>query len=247
IEGIGPLDTHHKDGWYFTTMGKLSSGVRINSAADDPAGLVISERLRSRIAELNGEIQNTTNNVFKYDYASAALGGLRSQLNSLRSLALAAANAGGNTETMQQTFEQSAQETVATYNQAVTDAEYNGARLFDGSAGALGTLPLVENIDLSSPEKAQDAIATIDEALQQVNSLDVQIGSTVKDRFQSELASLETERQNLLAADSVIRDTDYAVGISRLVRSRIAVQVSTALLAQGNLNGQLVLGLLDSK
>ena len=86
----------------FKSMEKLSSGLSINSAADNPAGLIISEQLRSQIAGLNQRIANVTSSIHKYQTASSSISMLRTSLIELRSLALGAANEGLNSEAAQQ-------------------------------------------------------------------------------------------------------------------------------------------------
>lgn len=231
----------------FRSFQKTTSGLAINSAADDPAGLVISERLRTRIASLNQEIENTTNNIFAHRVAASTVDGLRSGLQQIRSLAVAAANGGGNSPEAQASYARAAGDLVTRFNDAVKASKYNGIKLVKGIESALGDLPLLEDVDLSSPKSAEDAIAIVDDAMQQLDDTAVRIGSTIENDLESRLASLETERQNLLAAESVIRDTDYAVELSNLVRSRISVQVSAALLSHSALNGEAVLGLLNNR
>jgi len=121
----------------FAAMEKLSSGLRINRASDDPAGLVISEQLRAQIASMNQEIENISANINKYHTADSLVGALREQLIELRSLAVGASNTAFNSDDAQAAYTRSAELMADGYNRIAANFEYNGAKLFDGSEGSL--------------------------------------------------------------------------------------------------------------
>ncbi len=231
----------------YKSLERLSSGLAINSADDGPAMLIISERLRTQIASLNQEIENKAAQSYKYQTASSHLMGYRSQLTELRTLALGAANEGVNSEDAQLAYANEAQNMVAYYNEAVASAEYNGATLFDGSSGSLGDLAALEGIDLSSAEAAQASVAVIDEAIAQVDSLQVDIGSTQRYEFESQIASMRVTSQNLQAAESSIRDTDYAMEFSQFLAEQIKYEAGLAILSYWAMSSNSVLQLLGSK
>ncbi|MEW6412539.1 MAG: flagellin [Candidatus Zixiibacteriota bacterium] len=231
----------------YKSLEKLSSGFKINSASDGPAMLIISERLRSQIASLNQEIENRVAQVHKYDTASSHLMTYRHQLTELRTLAIGAANEGVNSEAAQEAYALEAQNMVTYYNEAVGSAEYNGAMLFDGSAGSLGDLAALEGIDLSSAETAEASIAVIDEAIAEVDSLQVEIGSTQRYEFQSQIASMRVTSQNLQAAESSIRDTDYAMEFSNFLAQQIKYEAGLAILSHWAMSSNSVLQLLGSR
>ena len=228
------------------SLEKLSSGLRINSAADGPAQLVISEQLRSQIASLNQQIENTSSLVYKYQTASANLGGFRSQLTELRTLAVGAANGGFNSEEAQQAYAMAAESMVTYYNETVATASYNGATLFDGGEGSVGELAALSGIDLSSPEAAQASIEAIDAAAAEVDALQVDVGSTQRYELETELASLRVTSQNLQAAESSIRDTDYVTEFTNFLAQQIKFNAGLALLSYSMLSSDSVLNLLKS-
>ncbi|UCE23914.1 MAG: hypothetical protein JSU74_11525 [Candidatus Zixiibacteriota bacterium] len=230
----------------YSSLEKLSSGFKINSAADGPADLTISEQLRSQIASLNQEIENTNNLMYKYETASGYLSGYRSQLTELRTLAVGAANEGFNSEDAQQAYATAAESMVNYYNDAVSNAQYNGAALFDGGERSLGELAALEGIDLSSAEAAEASIEIIDRAAREVDALQVQIGSTQRHQLESHLSSLRITSQNLQAAESTLRDTDYAMEFSNFMAQQIKFNAGLALLSYANLSSSTVLGLIKS-
>ncbi|MDH4157142.1 MAG: flagellin [candidate division Zixibacteria bacterium] len=233
--------------WHmYNSLGRLSSGLRLNSAADGPAQLVISERLRTQIGSLTQEIENRSALIGKYQSASSTLQELRSQLTDLRSLAVSAANEGGNDESAQAAYGTVGDLIVGSYNRTIETAEYNGSNLVDGSEGAVATVSELEGIDLSSAESAQASIALIDEAIDGLDEQIIEVGATQKNDIESHLASLRISRQNLIAAESQIRDTDYALEFSNFVRESLQARASLAMMVHNRVNAEIILGLLRS-
>ncbi|UCC44729.1 MAG: hypothetical protein JSU65_02025 [Candidatus Zixiibacteriota bacterium] len=224
---------------------RLSSGLRINSAADDPAGLVISEQLRCQIRSLGQEIDNLSANINRYRTVSSSVGQLRSQLTELRRLAIGAANEGGNSEAAQAAYDTAARDIVASFNATVKNAEYNGAKTLDGSEGSLVSISELTGIDLSTSEAAEASIGAIDEAISELDSAQIELGSTQKNELESRKASLEVTRQNLTAAESQIRDIDFAQEYSGFISSVIRTQTAMAMLAHHSLTGASVLKLFQ--
>ncbi len=227
------------------TMEKLSSGLAINRASDDPAGLLISENMRSRIASLNQEIENISMQICKYQTADASLGEFRSLLNDLRSEAISASNEGFNSEEAQEVYNTTAQSIVHTYNQIVETAEYNGKNLFDGGEGSLAELSILTNIDLSTAESAQHSIEIIDGYSSQLDDVQGRLGSYERYELSFTKSNLEVSVQNLRASESEIRDADYLQEISNMVKDQIAIKVGMALLAHTYLDRNSVFKLLQ--
>jgi flagellin len=229
----------------YKSLEKLASGRRINSAADDPAGLVISQQLQSQIGGLNQEIENLNANIHKYESVSGTVMQMREQLTEMRSLAIGAANAGFNSEAAQQAYDSAAQSVASTYNLTAASAQYNGANTLDGSEGSLAAVTELTGIDLSNPEAAVSSLEEIDRAIAQLDEITVELGSTQKYDLEGRLSSLEIQRQNLTAAESSIGDTDYASEISNMIRSLIGTKASMAVLSHSFLSAQTVIGMLD--
>jgi len=233
-------------GNFISSMRKLSSGLRINSGADDPAGLVISEQLRSRIASLNQEIENTSAQISKYETASSQVMEMRSKLTEMRTLAIGAANEGFNSEAAQQAYANTANYIADRFNADAANASYNGIALFDGSETALGEVTELTGVDLSTPQAAQDSIAAIDEKIAEIDALQVDIGATQKNELESQRRSLEVTSQNLQAAESQLRDTDFAMEYSSMVGNLIRMQSSLALMSHHEVSSKGVFKLLSS-
>ncbi len=225
---------------------KLASGLSINRASDGPAALVISEQLRSQIASLNQEIENTSAMIGKYETASSYVGELRSKLTELRSLAIGAANEGGNSESAQAAYASTAAYIVSSYNRVLETAEYNGMNLLDGSEGSLADVSRLEGIDLSSAESAEESIAVIDAAISELDNVQIDLGATQKNELEAHRATLQVTVENLQAAESVLRDTDYAQVYSTFIGEMIKLQASAALFAHSHISANTVLGLLGT-
>ena len=228
----------------FKAMEKLSSGLRINRASDDPAGLVISEQLRSQIATLNQEIDNVTQTINKYETVSSSVMQLRSQLTDLRSYVVGASNTAVNSESAQSAYQAAADSLVATYNDTIASAEYNGSKTLDGSEGALASISKLTDIDLSNPDSVANALDTVDAAIREIDSTTVDLGAQQKNELESRKATLETNRQNLISAESQMRDTDYGDFISEYVGAMIREKASMAMLAHSRVMSSSILSLL---
>ena len=236
---------HSQDRRLYASMQKLASGLAINTAADGPAMLIISERLRSQIASLEQRMENLSALQHKYEYGASTALHLRSQLVELRSLAVGAANESVNDEAMQAAYDQAAQHVKDSYNHVVETAQYNGKKLFDGSDGALASLSRLEDISLMSADGAAVALATVDRATAELDQALIDMGATEKNELESQQASLAVRRQNLIAAESEIRDVDYAQEWSRFIADSIRQQVGLALMAHAAISAKTMLSLFE--
>ena len=252
------------------SIGRLSSGQRINSAGDDAAGLGISEALK---ANLRGLAQATRNANDGVSMSQVAEGGMNEQqgiVARMRELAVQSANATiGNTERgyIQTEFKQLQDEV----NRIGAVNEFNGQKLLDGSASAgltfqvgaqntandrlsmsitrlttstLGASTLkVSGASLSTVTNAQNAIGAFDKAIQQLSSARAKVGA-VQNRMQVSISNLGMQQENLAAANSRIRDVDVANETANLSKGQILSQAGLAVLAQANQLPQAALSLL---
>jgi flagellin len=228
-------------------MAKLVTGDRIFAAAEDPAGLVISEQLRSQIASLNAEITNFSSTSNKYTYTSGLFGEMHSQLVELRSLAVAASNDATNSPEAQAAYDRAAADLVARYNTTIAESEYNGWKLLDGSEGSLADVHDLSSIDLSNSQSAQDSIATIANAMREIERAQVDLGSQQKYELEGQRAQLEVTRENLIASESGIRDADFASVYLDYIVEMIKARVGMAMSSYARFSGVDVLKLLDRK
>ncbi|MBI5638223.1 MAG: flagellin FliC [Nitrospinae bacterium] len=256
-----------------SSLEKLSSGLRINKAADDAAGLSISEGLRSQIRSLNQATRNGNDGISLINTAEGALSEQSSILVRMRELASQAATGTvGSTE--RRTIDREFQALKSEIDRISAVTEFNGQKLVDGSLSSAATSSVViqvgiratsndrlslntavdltaitttglavQNTNVLTAQSALNSLANIDSAITKVTDGRGRLGA-VQNRLVHTLANLSVSAENLTAAESQIRDADYATEISKFTRNQILVQASTSILAQANLVPQTVLQLL---
>jgi len=243
---------------------RLSSGLRIASAADDAAGLGISERMRSQIRSLSQAGRNTQDGVSLVQTAEGALAEVNNNLTRMRELAIQASNGTLNTGD-RAAVDNEFQELISEIDRISDTTDFNGIQLLDGSvtgidiqvgteSGETVTISLSDvsesglsldggTFDLTSVTNASAALATIDSAIDSVSSYRGTLGA-FQNRLQSATRSISTTAENLSAAESRIRDVDIAKETADLTRNSIMQQAATSVLAQANVQPQLALQLL---
>lgn len=226
------------------SMEKLASGLKINRAADNPAGLIISEQMRSRIATLNQEITNISGQINKYATASSSAMSMRGYLTELRSMAVAASNGAVNDSSIQQAYQAEADRLVETYNNVVETASFGTQNLFDGSSGSLTTIPTMSKVDFATQESSEEAINSIDSEIARLDSSIANMGATQKNYLESRRTNLQVEAENLAAAESTIRDTDYARELSAFIKNQLLIKSAFSILAHSSMTAQTVVKLL---
>lgn len=227
------------------SMEKLSSGQKINKASDDPAGLIISEKMRSQIRAIEQEIKNLDARDHKLATAEGNLFTLQRDLQEMRDIALAAANEGGNSREAQKAYQKSMDDAIKAYNQTQENASYGAQKLFDGKSGSVANLERMENLDVSTPEKAQETLDAIDRKMDEASNLRGEIGATLKNEIAAQRNNLETELVNLTASESSVRDTDMAREYANFVKNEIQLKAGIAMLAQQKQSANLVLNFLQ--
>ena len=253
------------------SIGRLSSGMRINSASDDAAGLGISENLKADIRSLSQAQRNANDGISMSQVAEGSMNDMTGLVSRMRELAVQSANATlGATERgyIQTEFSQLRSE----INRIGSVTEFNGQKLLDGSASAgltfqvgiqnttsdrlamsitklttstLGSTSLhVASASLSTVTNARAAIGAFDKAIQQLSTARSKVGA-VQNRMQVTVSNLAVAHENLSAANSRIRDVDVASETSALTRAQILSQAGTAVLAQANQIPTVALSLLS--
>jgi len=241
---------------------RLSSGLRIASAADDAAGLGISERMRAQVRSLNQAGRNASDGISLVQTAEGSLNELNSNLVRMRELAVQSSNGtlnSGDRAVLQTEFSALVDE----IDRVATQTTFNGVNLLDGSTTALsiqvGT-EAGETIDLSFDDMqtsalglsgasisdvsgAQAALDLIDTAVDSVSTLRGGLGSS-QNRISSTVRSIAITSENLAAAESRIRDVDVAAESADLTRNSILQQAAVSVLAQANVQPQIALSLL---
>ena len=228
------------------TMQRLASGLQINQAADGPADLVISEQMRSQIGSLSQQIKNLEFNLNKNNAADSAIAELQGKVAEIRTLAVAAADEGSATPETGKVYQQQVDDLVATYNQQVQNAEFGSQKLFDGSSESVSKLKNLEGFNVSTPEDAANAISKISSVLSDLGDKQGSIGAKSKYEYETTIRSLEVTSQNLTAAESSIRDANYAAEQASYLKQVIQLNSGLAALTQGNLATDSVFKLLHA-
>jgi flagellin len=247
------------------SLEKLSSGLRINRAADDAAGLAISEGLRSQVNGLNVAARNAQDGISVIQTAEGALTEIHSILQRVRDLAVQAGNDSNNTES-RTAIDTEIQSLGDELTRVAASSNFNGIKLLDGSNASLtfqvgagsvaaedqiavdltdfsGLGGIIQGVDVTDAAGALAAITTIDAEIVNVSTARADLGAN-QNRFESTVNSLQVSAENLAAAKSRIADTDMAAEMVRYTASNILQQAGTAMLAQANQSGQGVLQLL---
>ena len=255
------------------TSKELSSGMRINSAADDASGLAVSEKMRSQIRGLNQASRNVMNGVSMLQTAEGYMQSTTDILQRIRELAVQSAN-GIYSDEDRAMLQTEVEQLVSEVDRISQTAEFNGMTLLSGrfaedgiklqvgantdqnftvklgnmSATALGLKGAgqdgtEQSISLSDPESANMALATVDEALKTVNKNRADIGASMN-RMEMAQKGINIASENIAASESRIRDADMSKTITEHVKNQILQQSSVSLLSQANTNSQNVLALL---
>jgi flagellin len=258
-----------------SSVGRLSSGMRINSASDDAAGLGISENLKSSIRSMAQAQRNANDGISMTQVAEGSMSDIQGIVSRMRELAVQSANSTlGTSERGYIQTEFSELSLEINRIGAVTD--FNGQKLLDGSAAAglnfqigihnsandriamsiaqldtttlglstlAGSVLHIKDASLSTATKAQLAISAFDGAIQQLSQARAKVGAT-QNRITVTVSNLAVTQENLVAANSRIRDVDVASESANLTKSQILSQAGLAVLAQANQLPQSALSLL---
>lgn len=249
------------------TLAKMSSGSRITRASDDAAGLAISEKLKAQIRSNSQANRNANDGISMVQTAEGGLDEISSMLTRLRELSIqAASDTVGNVErgftdmeyqNLKQEIERISQVTefnglkllngqgdkldfqIGTKNDAFQDRISYDVKMTNASVSSLG----VNEISVGSKQGAQTALGTIDSAIEKVSGQRAALGA-IQNRLISTSNNLQITNENLSAANSRIRDVDYADVAAQNARNTILGQAGTAVLAQANAEGQNALRLI---
>jgi flagellin len=244
---------------------RLASGLRISTASDDPAGLGISERMRSQLKSLAQAARNGSDGVSLVQTAEAALNEVNNNLTRMRELAIEAANGTLNTGD-RATLDAEFQALINEIDRIADTTKFNGIDLLNTAGGTLDiqigteageiiTIDLVDttevglglnvaDFDLLTITNASGSLATIDTAITSTTSSRGDLGAA-QNRLSSAIRSLANAEQNLAAAESRIRDVDIARETADLTRNTILQQAAVSVLSQANMQPQIALSLLQ--
>ena len=233
------------------SLEKLSSGYRINRAADDAAGLAISEGLRSQIGGLKVAVRNAQDGISVVQTAEGALTEVTSMLQRMNDLSVQYANGTQNTESkaaISQEFEALKTE----IGRIQDNSKFNGVALFNGASGTSFQVGYAStdtiSVDLSSSTDVSGLSASggsdaVQAKITEVSTDRANLGA-LQNRFEHTINNLNVTVENLTAAESRIRDTDMAQEMTNFTRTQILTQAGTSMLSQANQASQGILRLL---
>jgi flagellin len=250
------------------SLEKLSSGSRINHAGDDAAGLAISENLRAQIRGIRQAKRNALDGVSLIQVSEGGLNEVSNILIRLRELSIqSASDTIGDTE--RQFTDREFQALKSEIDRIANVTSFNGTPLLNGKAGIfeiqVGTHnnPILDRIiyngersdstldalklggeSVSTKQGSQLSLTVIDDALVRVNSIRADLGA-MQNRLQSTINNLAISDENLSAANSRIRDTDFAEEVSEMTKNNILMQSGISVLSQANQTNQATLKLLN--
>ena len=246
---------------------QLSSGYRINRAADDASGLTISEKMRKQIRGLSQASDNAQNGVSLVQTAEGALSEVTDMLQRMNELAVKSAN-GTNTSTDRMAIQKEVQALCSEVDRVQESTEFNKQKLLNGNfTGKLlqvgadntsaqqirisitkmdcATIGLdSKNFSISTVSKAQAGIAKISKALKTVSEMRSKLGA-IQNRLEHTIKNLDNIVENTTSAESAIRDTDMASTMVDYSKNNILMQAGQSMLAQANQSNQGVLSLLQ--
>lgn len=251
-----------------TSLQRLSSGLRVNSAKDDAAGLFVAQQLTRDIRGTNQAVRNAADGISLGQTAEGALGQVANNLQRIREIAIQASNATvGDRTGLQKEVDQLTQE----ISRIVQTTEFSGTKLLSGSTslvfqvGASGStnnqvvldtvnitgiggysldLTAINTVNVSDAANASAALSGLSLDIDTVNQTRATYGA-LQNRFEAVISNLQNYAENLTAARSRIEDADFAAETARLTRAQILQQAGTSILAQANNLPQSALTLLQ--
>lgn len=245
-----------------TSMQRLSSGKRINSAKDDAAGLAIATKMTAQINGLNAAARNANDGISLAQTAEGALGEISNMIQRIRELAVQSAS-GTVTDDDRAGLDAEAQALLTQIDKIAGTTNFNGVALLDGTNasvsiqvgttsgdtvsvtlvdGTTATLG-IDSVDLSTASGADSALADLDTALTDVAAGRAGLGAS-QNQLSATISNISSTVTNLTEARSRVEDVDFSAETTSLAKAQILSQASTAMLAQANQAQQNVLSLI---
>ena len=254
-----------------TAFERLSSGFRINSAADDAAGLQITDRMTSQIQGLDQAVRNANDGISLAQTAEGAMSETTTALQRIRTLAIQSQN-GINSDADREALQKEVDALRTEISRIATTTQFAGVEVLSGAfsarflvgansgqtisvnlssqalvragvAGFSATGLGITTSDVLTETNASALLTSVDNAISAIGGLRADLGA-LQNRFQSTIRNLSNISENVSAARSRIKDTDFATETAELSRNQILQQASTTILAQANQRPQAALSLL---
>ena len=255
-----------------TSMQRLSSGLRVNSAKDDAAGLAIAERMNAQVKGMKVAIRNANDGISLAQTAEGALAKIGDNLQRMRELAVQAAN-DTNGATDRAALDKEYKALASENGRVITSTEFNGQKLLTGTGGTAGVFSFQVGAESATDNQisvtttdvaaamttatadgtvatlgtdaagARTAMDALDVAIDQITTARADFGA-VQNRFDTVIANLQVAAENQASSRGRIMDADFATETTNLSRGQILQQAGTAMIAQANQLPQGVLSLL---
>ena len=248
-----------------TSMQRLSSGLRVNSARDDAAGLAVAERMNTQVRGAAVAVRNANDGISLLQTVEGALSRVADNLQRMREIAVQSANEGVIGTIDRGFLQQEVTQLQLEIARIVDNSKFNGVLLFDSSfpdpvtfqvgpdstdtidisttSFNMTTLNTYAGADITDPDASRNLMDQIDADLAVVNSARASSGAA-QSRFEAIVVQLQVYGENTASARGRIMDADYAVETANLARAQILQQAGSAMLAQANAQPQMVLQLL---
>jgi len=232
------------------SMEKLSSGLRINRAADDAAGLSISEKMRAQIRSLDQATSNAEDGISLIQTAEGALNEVSDMLGRMKELKVQAANGTYDTTTDVENINLELDALGAAVDKILSDTSFNGIKMLDSTFtgvditddAGVATVSIAA-ISFAGGLDSTSDLTALDDAINSVNSDRAQYGAW-QNQLEHTVNNLSTTSENLSSSESRIRDVDMAKEMTEYTKNNILIQASQAMLAQANSQPQNILSLL---
>jgi flagellin len=243
-------------------MERLSTGKRINNAADDAAGLAVASRMTAEVRGLNMAIRNANDGISLAQTAEGGMNEIGSMLQRMRELAVQSAS-GTLTDADRTNLQAEVTELIAQIDDVATRTKFNDVSLLDGTNAtidvqtgsdsgekvsltltAVGAADLsVDGVDIATSGGADTALTDLDAAIDAISTAQATLGAG-QNRLQTTVSNLTNRVTNITEARSRIEDADFSAETTALAKAQILSQASTAMLAQANQSQQGVLSLI---
>ena len=265
LSGCKTLAKNNRDN--ISAIRKLSSGIRINYAADDASGLGLSEKMRSQKRGLKQGSRNSQDGICLVQTIEGATTEVQDILHRMTTLATQASN-GTLVDEDRQEVDKEVQQLKEEINRIANDTEYNGKKVLDGSYGSTGEKldiqvgenpgviisfkPIesidcdslkIKNLSVATEGDAKKALSAIEGAISEVSSRRVDLGA-VQNRIEHSIKTVDNTEENMAASESRIRDTNMAYESMKSVKSSILMEATESMLVQSNNRPDYVLKLL---
>ncbi|MDA1674549.1 MULTISPECIES: flagellin N-terminal helical domain-containing protein [Bacillus cereus group] len=252
-------------------MNRLSSGKRINTAADDAAGLAISSRMQTKMRGMDVGVRNSNDGISLVQTAEAALGSITNILQRMRELAVQSAN-GTNNTTDRDSLNSEYTQLKTEIDHIATNTTFNGVDLLNAGAAVIKIqlsdvandsmdINLIDaqtsgmnlaaaggaaglSADITSAANASNALLQLDEAVTEISDKRAGFGASLN-RLQFNIDNMSSMSTNLASAKSRVEDADMAKEVSEMTKNKVLVQSGMAMLSQANQNPQMITQLLQ--